>query len=109
MRWDGWEIFGLLGEALFFARLIVQWLASEEAGRPVLPVTYWYFSLAGSLILAAYAWHLGSVAFLAPNLVGLGIYARQLQLEWRQAVSSPPGGCQTPAGGYNVPPMDPFG
>lgn len=81
MRWDLWEAFGLLGEGLFFARMAAQWLASEKAGRPVIPRAYWYMSLAGALIVAAYAIHLGSVAVLLPQIIGLVFYARSLQLE----------------------------
>lgn len=81
MRWDGWEAVGLLGEGLFFARLAVQWAASEKAGKPVIPVIYWHLSLAGAAILVAYALHLGSFAVLLPQLIGLVFYVRSLHLE----------------------------
>lgn len=82
MRWDMWELFGLIGEGLFFARLIVQWAASEKAKRPVIPVFYWYLSLGGTLILILYALHIGSFAVLLPQVVGIFFYARGLQLEY---------------------------
>ncbi len=78
-----WELFGLLGEGLFFARLIVQWVHSERARRPVLPVAYWYMSLVGSFILVAYAFHKQSFVFLLPQFIGIPMYARNLQLELR--------------------------
>lgn len=81
MRWDGWELFGLIGEGLFFARLLVQWIASERVKKPVIPVVYWYMSLAGAVILVAYALHIGSFAVLLPQIVGLFFYSRGLQLE----------------------------
>ena len=81
MRWDWWEAFGLLGEGLFFARLLAQWTASERAKKPVIPVMYWYMSLAGAVILVAYALHIGSFAVLLPQIVGLAFYARGLQLD----------------------------
>ncbi len=81
MRWDLWELFGLIGEGLFFARLIAQWLASEREKKPVIPAMYWYMSLAGAVILVAYALHLGSFAVLLPQLVGLLFYSRGLQLD----------------------------
>ena len=81
MRWDGWELFGLLGEGLFFARLLAQWAASEREKRPVIPVVYWYMSLAGAVILVVYALHIGSFAVLLPQVVGVVFYGRGLQLE----------------------------
>lgn len=82
MRWDGWELFGLIGEGLFFARLVAQWLASEKSRKPVIPAIYWYMSLAGAAILVAYALHIGSFPVLLPQIVGLAFYARGLQLEF---------------------------
>lgn len=82
MRWDGWELFGLIGEGLFFARLLAQWVASERVKKPVIPVVYWYMSLAGAVILVAYALHIGSFAVLLPQVVGLFFYSRGLQLEY---------------------------
>ncbi len=81
MRWDAWELFGLVGEGLFFARMIAQWLASEKQRKPVIPVVYWYLSLMGAAILVAYALHIGSFAVLLPQVVGLVFYSRGLQLE----------------------------
>ena len=81
MRWDAWELFGLIGEGLFFARMIAQWTASEKAGRPVIPVVYWYMSLAGAAVLVAYALHLGSFPVLVPQVVGTVFYARGLALD----------------------------
>jgi lipid-A-disaccharide synthase-like uncharacterized protein/GT2 family glycosyltransferase len=82
MRWDAWELFGLIGEGLFFARLIVQWLASERVKKPVIPVAYWYLSLVGAIILIAYALHIGSFAVLLPQLVGVVFYSRGMHLEY---------------------------
>ncbi|MCD8349432.1 MAG: lipid-A-disaccharide synthase N-terminal domain-containing protein [Planctomycetaceae bacterium] len=82
MRWDGWELFGLVGEGLFFARLVAQWAASEKCKKPVIPAVYWYMSLAGAVILVLYALHIGSFPVLLPQVVGLVFYTRGLQLEF---------------------------
>lgn len=82
MRWDAWELIGLAGEGLFFARLIAQWIASEKVKKPVIPAVYWYLSLAGTVILIAYALHIGSFAVLLPQVVGVFFYARGLWLEF---------------------------
>ena len=82
LRLDAWELFGLVGEGLFFARMLAQWGASEKARRPVLPVVYWHLSLAGAAIVAVYALHIKSLAVLLPQAAGLVFYARGLTLEF---------------------------
>ncbi len=47
VSWDGWVILGFLGQGLFTARFLVQWIASEKAGRSVIPLAFWFFSLGG--------------------------------------------------------------
>ena len=51
----GWEIVGWLGNAAFFSRFLVQWYATEKQKRVVVPMTFWWLSLAGSLLLLLYA------------------------------------------------------
>ena len=82
MRWDAWELFGLIGELLFFARMLAQWIASEREQKPVIPVIYWYMSLVGAVILIGYAFHLGRFPVLIPQIVGVFFYTRGLQLEY---------------------------
>ncbi len=83
LRFDAWEALGLLGEGLFFARLAAQWIASERERRPVLPMAYWYMSLAGAALVAAYALHKASLVVLLPQFAGGPFYARGLVLERR--------------------------
>ena len=55
---------------MFGSRFFIQWIASERAGESVVPMLFWYLSIAGSLALLAYALHLrdpvSTLAFL-PN------------------------------------------
>ena len=44
--WDGWEAFIFIGYCLFFARHLAQWWASEQEGRPIIPIVFWWFSIA---------------------------------------------------------------
>jgi len=57
MNWNLWLIVGLIGQTAFFLRFLVQWLVSEKKGESTIPVVFWYFSLAGGLILFCYAIH----------------------------------------------------
>ncbi len=75
-----WIIIGFLGQALFSARFIIQWLYSEKVKRSVVPVAFWYFSLAGGIVLTAYAIHRMDPVFIAGQSAGLIVYFRNLML-----------------------------
>ncbi|TPE52641.1 lipid-A-disaccharide synthase N-terminal domain-containing protein [Amaricoccus solimangrovi] len=75
-----WVIIGLLGQVAFSARFIIQWIKSEQARKSVMPVAFWYFSIAGGVILLAYAIHRRDPVFILGQAAGLFIYARNLWL-----------------------------
>jgi lipid-A-disaccharide synthase-like uncharacterized protein len=75
-----WLTVGVLGQLMFTARFLVQWWASEKAGRSVMPVTFWYFSILGSLIVLAYGIHRLEPVIIIGQLPGTVIYARNLWL-----------------------------
>ncbi|PZQ47668.1 MAG: lipid A biosynthesis protein [Micavibrio aeruginosavorus] len=79
-----WIIIGFIGQSLFFMRFFVQWLASERAGRSVIPNTFWYFSLAGGVTLFAYALWRQDPVFILGQSTGLLIYARNLHFIRKQ-------------------------
>lgn len=78
-----WLAIGLLGQALFSARFIVQWLQSERVKKSVIPSAFWYFSMAGGATLLAYAIHRRDPVFIIGQGTGLIIYFRNLQFLWR--------------------------
>jgi lipid-A-disaccharide synthase-like uncharacterized protein len=55
IEWNEWKVVGWLGNAAFFSRFFVQWYATEKQKKVVVPVAFWWLSLAGSLLLLAYA------------------------------------------------------
>lgn len=75
-----WVLFGLFAQALFMMRFLIQWIASERARRSVVPVAFWYFSLAGGLTLLAYAIHRRDPVFILGQALGTIIYLRNLWL-----------------------------
>jgi len=78
-----WVGIGLLGQGMFAIRLIVQWAVSERRGRPMIPIAFWWFSIAGGLCLLAYSvWRMDPVFILGQSM-GLLIYMRNLALERR--------------------------
>ncbi len=75
-----WLLFGLTGQAAFFSRFLVQWVASERAGRSYIPKAFWYLSIVGTLILLVYAIHRKEPVFLMGYLPNAFVYARNLML-----------------------------
>ena len=71
-------VIGFGGQALFATRFIIQWLSSENAGRSVIPVAFWYFSISGGLVLLTYAIWRQDPVIIAGQSVGVFIYARNL-------------------------------
>jgi lipid-A-disaccharide synthase-like uncharacterized protein len=75
-----WVVVGLAGQLLFSMRFLIQWIMSERARRSVMPVTFWYFSLAGGIVLLSYAIHRQDPVFIVGQSAGLVIYIRNLWL-----------------------------
>lgn len=73
-----WLSLGFVGQALFSARFIVQWLQSEKVKRSVFPIAFWYFSVAGGVTLLVYAIHRQDPVFIVGQGAGLLIYLRNL-------------------------------
>lgn len=75
-----WLVIGLVGQALFSMRFIVQWIASERARRSIIPRQFWYLSLAGGLTLLSYAIFRQDPVFIIGQATGAFIYGRNLYL-----------------------------
>jgi len=80
-----WLGVGLLGQALFSARFIVQWLVSEKHKRSIIPTAFWYFSVGGSTVLLAYAIYRADPVFIIGQGSGFFIYLRNLWLIRKEA------------------------
>ena len=79
-----WLGIGFLGQALFGMRFFIQWLSSEKKKRSVIPLAFWYFSLAGGATLFAYALHRQDPVFILGQSVGVFIYSRNLYFIHRE-------------------------
>ena len=75
-----WLALGFFAQGLFAARFVVQWLSSEHARASVIPVSFWYLSLGGSLLLLIYAIHKHDLVFIAGQTAGSVVYIRNLHL-----------------------------
>lgn len=79
-----WLAVGLLGQAMFMMRFVVQWIHSERHQKSVIPVSFWYLSLAGGLIVLAYGLHKAEPVIIIGQLPGTFVYARNLMLIRRE-------------------------
>lgn len=79
-----WIAVGLAGQLLFFLRFFFQWLASERKKKSTIPISFWYFSISGGLVLLAYAIFRKDPVFILGQSMGVFIYARNLYFIYRQ-------------------------
>lgn len=75
-----WIAIGLVGQGLFSARFLVQWIASEQRRESHIPVAFWYLSIAGGITLLTYAIYRADPVFILGQSTGVFIYARNLYL-----------------------------
>ena len=75
---------GFLAQAMFSARFLVQWIASERARRSIIPIAFWWFSIAGGLLLFIYSLHRKDPVFIAGQGGGLLIYVRNVMFVLRE-------------------------
>jgi lipid-A-disaccharide synthase-like uncharacterized protein len=74
---------GYMAQGLFSMRFVVQWIASERAGRSVVPMTFWVFSIGGGIMLLGYALYRRDPVFIIGQAFGVFVYLRNLQFVLR--------------------------
>ena len=79
-----WLAVGFVGQALFAARFILQWFRSEQQGRSVIPIGFWYCSVGGGAVMLAYAIYRADPVFITGQATGLIVYSRNLYLIFRE-------------------------
>lgn len=87
MGWATWPLeeriavmCGLIGQIIFTMRFVVQWIASERAGKSVTPRSFWHLSIGGSFILLGYALYRRDVVIIIGQAFGSFVYLRNLAL-----------------------------
>jgi len=78
-----WIAIGFFGQALFFGRFFVQWIASERKKASVIPRSFWFLSLAGGAVLLLYSLYRRDPVFIVGQATGLFIYSRNLWFIYR--------------------------
>jgi len=79
-QFDFWIILGFVAQFMFMMRFVIQWIASERVGRSIVPVAFWFFSIAGGSLLLIYAIQRQDPVFIAGQGLGLLIYFRNIWL-----------------------------
>ena len=87
-----WLVLGLLGQAMFSTRFLIQWIASERSKESVMPIAFWWFSLAGGLCLLSYATFRADPIFILGQSAGMIVYLRNLALLRRKRLAEDSGG-----------------
>ncbi|KTD16433.1 lipid-A-disaccharide synthase N-terminal domain-containing protein [Legionella jordanis] len=82
-----WLALGLIGQGIFSARFIVQWLVSEKEKKSIIPVAFWYLSLLGGVTLLVYSIYKQDPVFILGQSTGVFIYGRNLYLIQRERAS----------------------
>ena len=79
-RFDFWLAFGIVAQLVFTGRFLVQWIASERAGRSVIPVAFWVLSLAGGMMTLVYGVQRREPVIIMGQVLAVFIYVRNLML-----------------------------
>ena len=77
-KFQWWVLLGYVAQILFTMRFLVQWIASERAGKMVMPIAFWFFSIGGGVLLFSYALYIRDPVFILGQGMGLFVYLRNL-------------------------------
>ena len=82
-RFDFWLFFGLIAQLICTARMVVQWWASERAGRSVVPIAFWVLSLIGGMMTLVYGLQRREAVIIIGQVLAVVIYIRNLMLIYK--------------------------
>ena len=84
LPWHGaelwWKIFGFCGNGVFATRFLLQWIHSERHGESRIPVSFWWLSLVGTIMLLIYFIHIKDPVGILGYAVNAVPYTRNLML-----------------------------
>ncbi|MDD5326982.1 MAG: lipid-A-disaccharide synthase N-terminal domain-containing protein [Phycisphaerae bacterium] len=75
-----WATIALVGQVVFGGRFVLQWIVSEYKKKSHVPTSFWFVSLAGSLILLSYSIHIKNPIFMMGFSLNTLIYIRNIHL-----------------------------
>jgi lipid-A-disaccharide synthase-like uncharacterized protein len=83
VHWELWKAVGWAGNVAFTARFLVQWYATEKHKQVVVPLMFWWLSIAGSWLILAYSISRKDAVFIVANLFNWIPYVRNLVIQRR--------------------------
>ena len=83
IEWHIWKVVGWIGNAVFFSRFFVQWIATEKRKQVIVPISFWWLSLIGSLLLLIYGVHQQDSVFIFAYAFTWAPYIRNILIHYR--------------------------
>jgi lipid-A-disaccharide synthase-like uncharacterized protein len=77
---SGLLLLGVTGQIIFTFRFIIQWLHAEKIRQSVIPLSFWYYSLVGSMLIIVYSVFRKDPVLFIGQLCGAVIYYRNIVL-----------------------------
>lgn len=77
---DYWTFFGFFAQFVFLMRFAVQWIHSEKEKRSIIPMSFWYLSIIGAILVLIYAIKRGDPVFIVGQFFALIVYIRNIIL-----------------------------
>jgi lipid-A-disaccharide synthase-like uncharacterized protein len=75
---------GLGGQAIFFMRWVVQYMATHKHKKPTIPLSFFVLSIVGSFFVLFYAWYRQDIVFLIQQTALLFFYFGNLLYYFRK-------------------------
>ena len=79
-----WIMFGFAAQFVFFMRFVVQWFVSEREKKSVVPDTFWYLSIVGTIMILIYSVYQKDIVFVTASALNMLIYLRNIVLIKKQ-------------------------
>ncbi|HEX2973441.1 MAG TPA: lipid-A-disaccharide synthase N-terminal domain-containing protein [Tepidisphaeraceae bacterium] len=79
-----WKTIGYVGMAMFFGRFLIQWLYSEKHGESKVPITFWWQSLIGTVLMLLYSLRQHDPVYILGYVFNVVPYSRNLVLIYRK-------------------------
>ena len=83
IEWHVWKVVGWIGNVVFFSRFFVQWWVTEKKRQVIVPNSFWWLSLIGSLLLLIYGLHRRDSVFIFSYAFTWIPYIRNLIISYR--------------------------
>lgn len=72
---------GSIGQVLFTGRFFVQWYSAEQKKESHFPISFWYISIVGAIMIASYAIFRKDAVLFIGQAFGILVYARNISIE----------------------------